>query len=621
MKKTIISIIICLLLTTSITSVNASYIIEKTGEFEISEHYFHTIPFADIYVDDDAPPGGNGSYEHPYQFILDGIAAASDGDTVFVFSGAYNEYLKFNKSIKLIGENKETTFLNSLTSGIEVSDVDGLLVSRFCLNESVGIHMYRTYNSTISNNLLNKCEICLSNSSYNTIYNNIFSRSPADGVCLWYKSEYNVIKYNKFINCDPAVTVRVGNNTVINNEMIGSGIDINHDSNIIVSDNIIEDISDDIGAIGIRVNWCNNAVITGNIIRNLTAGLGATGIDICWSENTIVKDNSITDLNSENCAKGIGLSIDSHCTIIEDNIITDIYGKRSSYGIEISDSCYSTIYNNNIFDIQSLGISDGISIQFLSDNNEIIGNNIKNCSYSCIFLSESEYNTIKENTLLGRWPTADSFGICFGGFVKHSTISKNTISKNSRGMYLSLGCMNNMISKNTFEDNGEGIGLGRGNNNIGSASSNSIIANEIKDAAGYGINCEIGSYNNEIYYNNLINNSQNAKDEGINIWYKFKLLGKNMGNYWDDYNGADNNGDGIGDTPYIIEGKKIFPSKDNYPVMEPIDIEDIEVTAITAQMVNVLKVLQSNPNSQPIGQLNSQQTLLISILSNSPTNR
>ena len=55
--------------------------------------------------------------------------------------------------------------------------------------------------------------------------------------------------------------------------------------------------------------------------------------------------------------------------------------------------------------------------------------------------------------------------------------------------------------------------------------------------------------------------------------------------------------------------------------MEPIDIEDVGVTAITAQMVNVLKVLQSNPNSQPIGQLNSQQTLLISILSNSPTNR
>jgi len=36
-----------------------------------------------------------------------------------------------------------------------------------------------------------------------------------------------------------------------------------------------------------------------------------------------------------------------------------------------------------------------------------------------------------------------------------------------------------------------------------------------------------------------------------------------MGNYWDDYKGNDTDKDGIGDTPYSIDG-----DKDNYPLME-----------------------------------------------------
>ncbi len=37
------------------------------------------------------------------------------------------------------------------------------------------------------------------------------------------------------------------------------------------------------------------------------------------------------------------------------------------------------------------------------------------------------------------------------------------------------------------------------------------------------------------------------------------------GNYWSDYNGTDSNGDGIGDTPYIIDAN----NTDHYPLMSP----------------------------------------------------
>jgi len=46
-----------------------------------------------------------------------------------------------------------------------------------------------------------------------------------------------------------------------------------------------------------------------------------------------------------------------------------------------------------------------------------------------------------------------------------------------------------------------------------------------------------------------------------------------MGNYWDDYKGNDTDKDGIGDTPYSIDG-----DKDNYPLMERFENYTIEVS-------------------------------------------
>ncbi len=43
-----------------------------------------------------------------------------------------------------------------------------------------------------------------------------------------------------------------------------------------------------------------------------------------------------------------------------------------------------------------------------------------------------------------------------------------------------------------------------------------------------------------------------------------------MGNYWNDYNGTDNDDNGIGDTPYIIDED----NQDIYPLMEPVTIPE-----------------------------------------------
>ncbi len=98
----------------------------------------------------------------------------------------------------------------------------------------------------------------------------------------------------------------------------------------------------------------------------------------------------------------------------------------------------------------------------------------------------------------------------------------------------------------------DGILLENTNNNI--IRYNTITGNQ------EGIRITTGSNDNQIYNNNFIDNQVSAYDFGNeNHWNRGPF-----GNYWSDYNGADSDGDGIGDTPYIISGGE---NQDSYPLM------------------------------------------------------
>ena len=74
-----------------------------------------------------------------------------------------------------------------------------------------------------------------------------------------------------------------------------------------------------------------------------------------------------------------------------------------------------------------------------------------------------------------------------------------------------------------------------------------------------GIDLCCGSGHNIIYLNSFEKNNKNANDDLFNQWDNGIV-----GNYWDDYNGEDNNDDGIGDVPYNITHPENF---DHYPLM------------------------------------------------------
>ena len=121
----------------------------------------------------------------------------------------------------------------------------------------------------------------------------------------------------------------------------------------------------------------------------------------------------------------------------------------------------------------------------------------------------------------------------------------------------------NFISWNIIEDNGaSGIYLHDSSNN------NNIHHNIIQYNGGAGLFIWQESMNNWIYHNDFINNNwYNVKDkEGGNIWNHIYPYG---GNYWDDYTGIDEDGDGIGETPYDIMGDFVPTGADNGPWVEP----------------------------------------------------
>jgi parallel beta-helix repeat protein len=112
-----------------------------------------------IYVDYDNTDGPwDGTIDHPYQFIQDGIDHATNGDTVYVFYGDYRENIVVSKSIELMGEER-TAWISGYSYGGTIVKIiaENVTLSGFTIahggddpnNAGIMIH---TSNNIITNN-------------------------------------------------------------------------------------------------------------------------------------------------------------------------------------------------------------------------------------------------------------------------------------------------------------------------------------------------------------------------------------------------------------------------------------------------------------------------------------
>jgi nitrous oxidase accessory protein len=219
----------------------------------------------------------------------------------------------------------------------------------------------------------------------------------------------------------------------------------------------------------------------------------------------------------------------------------------------------------------------GIGIR--GSNCNITGNIIEKCREGITSSASVHSVTISKNIIRD---TTAGMGILFiYAAPHHITITDNNITNTTYGIGVQGG-HSYVISGNNVIDNGGGIGI-RGSdstitgNNVTSntgeginidGSNNTISGNYVADNK-VGVTFSGSKTTDNIFYSNSFDNDQNVQITSTN--YTEAWGNGAVGNYWSDYNGTDNNGDGIGDTPYVIDEN----NRDNHPLMNPVDTKTI----------------------------------------------
>lgn len=136
-----------------------------------------------------------------YPTIQEAINKAYSGDIVFVRNGTYKENIVINKSIKLVGENRENTIIDGGAKNNTISiKASSVTITGFTINNSYpktgcGIYVERFGNVAIYNNKVvnNGIGVQTTFSSGNQIYDNIISANYI-GIQLIYSSSNNIYK-------------------------------------------------------------------------------------------------------------------------------------------------------------------------------------------------------------------------------------------------------------------------------------------------------------------------------------------------------------------------------------------------------------------------------------------
>ena len=310
-------------------------------------------------------------------------------------------------------------------------------------------------------------------------------------------------------------------------------------------------------------------VVLVNCTRVTVQGLNLTknqdGVILAFTSDSAIVDNTFAqnsrdvyihnssgiDIIGNKITGYTGISSDSNRTRILDNTV------QSNGRAIIMDGCYQTVVGNTVAAGTFGGGTDIISCT--GSYNNITCNTFSGETYVGVVLGGS-YNYFYENTVT----RSEQMRVTGDGNV----VIKNMIIDSG----LSVSGSYNIVCANNIT---EGLGLSIvGDNNI--FCSNTVSNNK----QGVSISgTEAIAYDNVVYRNNFVNNTQQLDDNLAKNDSNFWDNGVE-GNYWSDYNGTDQNNDGIGDVPYLVMSGtfdfdlnkmvEFVTGQDNYPSISEI---------------------------------------------------
>jgi len=336
----------------------------------------------------------------------------------------------------------------------------------------------------------------------------------------------------------------------------GKGLSMLGRSNVTIKNMRVESFN-----YGIWLRHSSKNTISGNNVTD-----SGFGIWLEKSSSNIISENKITDCGMFGM---VLYSSSSNNTLDGNNMRTN------SIGIWLSESSKNT-FSGNVMDgnvanfggvsgyelshfmhsIDVSNLADGKPVYYLTNQTDLIINSVVH-QVGYLALINCVNVTVEGLTLAN-----NGEGLLLA-YTNNSRITDNNIINNHHGVVLFMS-FNNTLSKNTITDNyADGFYLELSSNNT-------VSGNTVKNS-WRGIQL-YGSSNNSMCHNNFVDNTvQVYTEDSVSVWDNGYPSG---GNYWSDHNPPDiysgpyqniTVSDGIGDTPYIIDGN----NTDRYPLIYP----------------------------------------------------
>jgi len=548
-----------------------------------------------------------------FSTIGEAVSAASDGDTILVKPGTYQEEVVLEKALTIMvppGEREPSLLDGSgLTVGIKVlvdgCTIEGLTISNF---QGPGIYLASNGNTVRKNQFYGDLlGIFLKNSSENVLDRNLEWRCQETGIALWQNSNGNRITGNDARGCFFGILLGdVRDNVVTDslsrgcaqglnatgsdgNEISGyQALDgyigmmileaednsfqdcqiINNTMGLIIAagsaTSLVDSLISNIDYVAISMTDSNGCQILDNRIERCESGF-----EIGYSSGNQILGNNLTDVNfglyvygpsKESFDNAIGQS-----NQIDEVPIIYSYGK-SDLVIRGMEASHITLAYCRNCTVEENVITNDLIMLFGCSEGRIAGNIIESCIIG-IRLQDSW-----DNLLAGNLAAENSGTGFFLSNSSHNRVEENNLSENGlNGIAMSYNSNNNAIVSNVIDANREaGIRMNHSDGNaieaneIGrnfmrglwmeASDGNTVTGNTISKSpiGAYLYNCS----SNEIFHNNFLENADQAMDQlGQNSWDMGNVTG---GNYWSDHSCK---GDPCIGLPRLIKG----PAIDGHP--------------------------------------------------------